>query len=174
MEFSLVTRTRQSVRAFEARQITDEQLAAVLDAAYNAPVGMGQFEKIQLIVVQSPEVIGKLEAIAGAAAGQEDFHPAYGAQTLIYVCEAAEDGELITGCNTGCIVENMLLAAVNEGLGGIYLMGMVQMANANPETAKLLGVPEGFRAVSAAGIGYPAAPVGVREVGARMATSYVK
>ncbi|MCD8144096.1 MAG: nitroreductase family protein [Oscillospiraceae bacterium] len=174
MEFNEVIRSRKSVRAYQSAQISDAQLQAVLEAAYNAPVGMGQFEKIHLTVVQNAEVIARLEAIAGAAAGQEDFHPSYGAPTLIYVSESTEDGELITGCNVGCIMENMQLAAVDQGLGSCYLMGMVQMAKGNPETAKLLGIPEGFCTVSAVALGYPVEENTQREVGARMETNYVK
>lgn len=174
MEFTNVTRTRQSVRAFKSQQISDAQLQAILDAAYNAPVGMGKFENFRLIVVQNADVIAKLEACGAAVVGEKDFHPSYGAPTLIYVCESTEDADLLTGANVGCIVENMLLAAVDQGLGGCYLMGMVQIPKDSPEPAKLLNVPEGFRPVSAVAVGYPVEPVSERQVGARIETSYVK
>lgn len=175
MEYSKVIRLRKSTRAFKPEQISDEALKAVLEAAYLAPVGMAEYEKIRLTVVQDQKVIARMEEIAAEAmGGQKDFHPAYGAQTLVYVSESTADGDMITGCNTGCIMENMMLAAVDQGLGTVYLMGMVQAPGPNPEIPQLLNLPEGFRPVSAVALGYAAEPAEEREVTEKIVTNYVK
>ncbi len=176
MEFKQVITSRCSVRAYQPQQIAPEQLQAVLEAAYNAPVGMREFDKLHLTVVQNPEIISRLVEIARGYAPEAiraEFDPTHGAPTLIYVSESVAHSDLMTGCNTGCVMENMLLAAFDQGLGSLYMMGMVQMPAANPEPARLLGLPEGFRPVSAVALGYPVEEIAPRAVGERIATNFV-
>ncbi len=176
MEFNKVIKLRKSVRAYRPEQITQEQLNAVLEAAHYAPVGMAQFDKLRLFVVQDPAIIAQLVEVAKGFAPphiQGEFDPTHGAPTLIYVAESTEHDTLITGCNVGCVMENMLLAAFDQGIGSLYLMGMVQMGNNSPIPAQLLGVPEGFRLVSAVALGYPVEEIAPRTQGNGIAVTYL-
>ena len=174
MEFKEVVKLRQSVRAFQPRQITEAQLQAVLEAAYHAPVAMGQTENIHLTVIQSPQVLDQLNAVFAETVGNPEAKPTYGAPTVIFVSAPKEKEDILNGANAAVVVENMLLAAANQGLGGVYLFGVSQATQGRPEPPQLLGLPQGFRTVSAIALGYPAVEVAPRELGVRFETNYVK
>ena len=164
MDFKDTCKMRRSVRAFKEEQITKEALQAVLDAAYLAPTGMGKYENLTLIVVQDADALAALKKeFAKTAPPGHGGDPTYGAPTLIYVCENASDNDVITFANAGVMMESMLLAAADNGLGGCYLLGCV-MANAtNHEIDRIIGLPEGFRPVSAIALGLPAEAADPRE-----------
>ena len=155
MEFRNVIARRQSVRSYQEKQITDEQLQTLLEAANAAPICMGQYDHVHLTVVQSPEVLAKINAKFAAAVGDEKAYPTYGAPTVIYVSNMASDEEVIVGANASCIIENMLLAATEMGLASVYLFGVSQVLLNDAEVAELLKLPAGFRTVSAIAVGYP-------------------
>lgn len=56
--------------------------------------------------------------------------------------------------NAACVIENMLIAATDAGVDSIYLWGAVQALARNPELCAKMGIPEGFKFVSAAALGY--------------------
>jgi nitroreductase len=174
MELTTAIKLRQSVRGFQDKQVSDEQVQAVLTAAQNAPVAMGDFARVHLTVVQNPQVLEKLNDIFAETVGNPEAYPTYGAPTLIVVSNTTEDEDILMGSDAGCIMENMLLAATEQGLGSCFLFGLVQATKDNAEIPQLLGLPEGFRAVSAIAMGYPAAPVAERQVGQRIETNYIK
>lgn len=154
MEFKNVLARRQSVRSYQKKQITESELKTLLEAANAAPVCLGQFDHVHLTVVQSPEVLARINAKFAAAVGDETACPTYGAPTVIYVSNQASDEEVIVGANASCIVENMLLAATDMGLACVYLFGVSQVLLNDEEVAGLLKLPEGFRTVSAIAVGY--------------------
>lgn len=174
MEFINAVTLRQSVRAFQPRQISDAQLQAVLKAAYHAPVAMGKVETVHLTVVQNPQVLEKLNAVFREVVGDPAAAPTYGAPTVIFVSAPAANEDILNGANAAVVVENMLLAAADQGLGGVYLFGISQATQGRPEPAQLLGLPEGFRTVSAAAIGYPVEEPAPRQLGVRFETNYVR
>ena len=156
MELKAAMQLRASCRAYQAQQITDAQLDAILDAAYLAPVGMGAFDDVKLVVVQDGAKLDRLNELAALSAGDPDMRPTYGAPTLVYVCLKEGMDDLLAGANAGCIMENMMLAAADEGLGSVYLFGVCRMLEGNEEAAGIIGVPEGYRPISAAAVGIPA------------------
>ena len=164
MELKTAMQYRASCRAYKDQQISDAQLEAILDAAYLAPVGMGSFENVQLVVLQDKDKLDQLNGLFQKAVGNPDAQPTYGAPTLIIVCEKKEMDDMISGSNAGCIIENMTLAACAEGLGSVYLRGMFGAMEDNEEANALFGTPEGYRAVSAAAVGIPAEEPVLREV----------
>lgn len=165
MEFKKTLALRQSVRAFTDEQITDEQLNTLIQAANAAPTCMGQYDRVHLTVVQNPDILKQLNEAFQKAVGDPEIQVTYGAPTLIYVSCNVEDEEIIKGADTGVIMENMLLAAADMGLGAVYLFGVSQVLFANDEIAALLQVPEGFRTVSAIAVGVAAGPMAERPLG---------
>jgi nitroreductase len=75
--------------------------------------------------------------------------------------------------NVGCIIENMLLAATDLGVGNIYLWGAANVVAKIPELQRELGIPEGFTPVSSAALGF-AAESGQeeKELGITLAINY--
>ncbi|MGN0204257.1 MAG: nitroreductase family protein [Coprococcus sp.] len=165
MEFKKTIAARQSVRAFTGEQITDEQLNTLIQAANAAPTCMGQYDRVHLTVVQNPEILRRINEAFQKAVGDPEIQVTYGAPTLIYVSGNVEDEEIIKGANAGVIMENMLLAAADMGLGAVYLFGVSQVLFADDEISALLQLPEGFRTVSAIAVGVAADPVAERPLG---------
>ena len=166
---------RQSVRSYKAQQITDAELNAVLSGAYLAPVAMGKYEDTKLLVVQDADVLNKLNDIAAKQFGDDKMRPTYGAPTLIYVLGKSDAEDILIGANAGVIMENMMIAATDAGLGSCYLFGVSQMLYKNEEVNALLNIPSGYRTVSAVALGYPADSLSERSVTAnKMDTLYIK
>ena len=158
MEFTKVLSLRQSNRAFTDEPLTEAQIDALLAAANAAPTCMGRFERLHLTVVQDKAVLDELNAMFQKTVGDPAACPTYGAPALIFVSNSLEDEEIIYGANASCVMENMLLAAVDQGLAGVYLFGISQALQGQERVAQLLQLPEGFRTVSAIAVGLPAQP----------------
>ena len=89
MEFEKLLRMRQSTRNYQDKQITQEQLKKILDAANRAPIGSNLYKDVHLTVVQDQNVLLKLceaawerfstrqkvEEIAGDTLARSDNHP---------------------------------------------------------------------------------------------------
>ncbi|MCD7886846.1 MAG: nitroreductase family protein [Clostridiales bacterium] len=163
MELTKAMRMRRSTRSYLPQQITDQQLAALLDAAYLSPTAMGRYDHLQLRVVQDPDVLNALNADFAAAIGNVDAHPTYGAPTVIFVLGSREDSEALLGANAACMVDQMSLAATDLGLGSVYLFGICNELKNSAQASALLRIPPQFRMVSALAVGVPAEPLTERE-----------
>ena len=164
MDFTKVLSPRQSNRAFTDEPLTEAQIDALLAAANAAPTCMGRFERLHLTVVQDKAVLDELNAMFQKTVGDPAACPTYGAPVLIFVSNSLEDEEIIYGANASCVMENMLLAAVDQGLAGVYLFGISQALQGQERVAQLLQLPEGFRTVSAIAVGHPAQPLEPRSL----------
>lgn len=169
MEFTKVLQLRRSTRSYRPEQISEEQLSAILAAAQSAPVGMGRFDRLQLVVVQDPELLEALNADYAASIDNEDARPTYGAPTVILVLEDRNDPDLLSGANAACIVEHMALAATNLGLGSVYLLGICRELQDKAHPAALLHIPSNFRMVSGIAIGTAVEPLTERAPQERLA-----
>ena len=151
---------RKSTRAFKAEQITDQKLNTIISAGCAAPVGMGAYETIHLTVLQNQNVMDEINTATAKAFGKPDLKPLYGAPTVVIVSSTKNTQfPKIEYANAACIIENMLLAATDLGLGSVYLMGIIAALNSSPNLLKKLDIPEGFIPVSAVALGYPVEPL---------------
>lgn len=153
MEFLNVIKNRQSCRAFADEQVTEEQLRQIIEAANAAPVGMGEYDKVHLSVIQNNDLIAKLEANAHNAIPAIPEHPMYGLTTAIAINCKNEDNPSMAFANASCIAENMMLAATDLGLGSIYIMAVPAAAQYNTELCHELKVPDGFAPHVIVGVG---------------------
>jgi nitroreductase len=167
--------SRRSTRNFKPEQITDEELHLILEAGQYAPSAMNQ-QSWHIVAVQNIDVLNKLTKTFKTVylnsgnprfetiAKTDNFNPFYNAPTYIMVFG---DEKAIAPTHDGCLaLENMLIAAEAQGIGGCWLHAM-NFIFKKPE-AKLiqdeLGNLEGYIPVGAIAIGYkavdanPAAP----------------
>jgi len=155
METMKAIAKRKSTRAFSPeRQITKADLDTILAAGCAAPVGMADYASLHLTVIQDRE---SLMAINKAVqdAFKMDRDVLYGAPTLVFVCASEQQkAPNIKYANAACVVENMLLAATDAGIDSVYLWGAANVVAGNPELCKQFGIPEGFKPVSSAALGY--------------------
>ena len=146
--------TRRSVRAYEPRQITEDELEAVLQAGLYAPCGMGS-QKVYFAAVQDKAVRDRLSAMNRAILGS-DSDPYYGAPTIVVVLA---DPERYTWVEDGsCALTAMMEAAHAVGLGSCWIHRARQRFD-SPEGKELLkqwGLPETLQGVGSLALGYPA------------------
>jgi nitroreductase len=149
---------RQSTRQFKPEQIPESALQTILEAGAAAPIGMGDYSSVHLTAVQDAALLKKISQTAATALGKSDSDPLYGAPTLIVV-SAKESSAGIELANAGCVVENILLAATDLGLGNVYIMGALLAFKADPALLPALKTPEGFKPVGSAAIGFAASAI---------------
>lgn len=172
MEFKQTLLKRKSTRKYEDRQVKDEEIRYVLDGAQLAPVGRGDFDTIQITVVQNEDFFEEIRALEGKS-GNKNSSPLYGAPTIIFVSSNRPE-DSISIADVACVVENMHLAATDIGLGSVYLWGFIQR-HRDKEAFKKLNLPESFLPMSALALGYPTEEILPKEtVENKISVNYVK
>ncbi len=146
---------RRSTRNFNPeKQVSKADLENILAAANAAPVGMADYPSLHLTVIRNQEALAKINQAARTMM-KVDRDILYGAPTLVLVCAADEQkAPNIQYANSACVVENMLLAATDADIDSVYLWGASTVVASNPELCKELEIPDGFKPVSAAALGY--------------------
>ncbi len=143
---------RQSIRAYQQKEVEPEKLEAILSAANRAP-SAGNLQAYQIYVIRKEEMKQKL---AEAAAGQNFLAQApvvlvfcsvperskekYGEKSVVYAMQDA--------CAAVC---NVMLAAVELGLGTCWVDAVIETLAAKAINAKNGHIPEVILP-----IGYPA------------------
>ncbi|MEE0742628.1 MAG: nitroreductase family protein [Emergencia sp.] len=165
---------RCSCKRYKADQISEKELNIVLQGANAAPIGMGNYQSVRLTVVQDQTLLAEIDREGAKFFGDLNLHPLYGAPTLIVVSGDMEDIELAM-CNVSCMIENMLIAATDIGLGSCYIRGNIKAIRNNRDICKQLKVPEGFLPCGAVILGYPAEMASERElVTDKFAVDYIR
>ena len=138
--------SRKSVRSYTGEKVSEELLQTILMAGQASPVGMGQYGNLHFTVIESPALLQKIDAAAGAMFGDPSRHPLYGAPTLILISVKAAGGEIgnVSYSNAAIAAHNMSLAAVDAGAGQCLIWGAVRALNDSPALVAELGLPDGF------------------------------
>ena len=134
--------SRKSIRAYTGEQIAEEELQAILKAAYAAAVGMAKYDTLHLTVIQDPALLAEIDRNAADFFNNPDAHPLYGAPTLIVV-STCENGN-VPSANVAMLVHSMALEAVELGIGHVDIYGATAGLAMNPDLVAKLGLPEGF------------------------------
>jgi len=144
---------RRSVRSFTKRDVSDEDVMRILDAARRAP-SAGNIQPWEFVIVRKHENKSRL----AAAAGYQEFI----AEAPVVIVVLADErrsgrGYGSRGVNLYCIqdtaaaTENMLLAACALGFGACWVGAFNERS-----VESILKTPEGVRAVAIVPIGHPA------------------
>ena len=150
---------RRSIRAFRKREVSNEDVARLIDAAVWAP-SAGNIQPWEFIIIRRPEL---KRAIVQAAWGQSFIEEA---PVVIVVC-ANEDrssqryGErgktLYCLEDTAAAIQNIHLAAYSLGLATCWIGAFQEQ-----EVRQILKVPHGIRPVAIVPVGYAAESVSPR------------
>ncbi len=147
MEFSEVLLKRQSVREYSDQPVPDEKLNAVLEAARVAQSG-GNRQQWKFVVVRDA---GKRKLLMQAANNQ----PHVG-QAPVVIAAVALDPIRMMMCDVpsyavdmGIAVENMALAAADQGLGTCWIGAFSQ-----EKAREVLGVPDKYKVAALLLLGY--------------------
>ena len=162
---------RRTIRQF-ARAATEEQLNRIITAATLSPSSQNK-QNWEFIIVDDPALIEKISEIKfllsrgkprkekvsadqeAAAQRQKDSFANAGLVLVFH------DSKLADAAGIWCSIENMLLAAVAEGLGArIARFG----GDSAADVKKLVNAPEGTELVAAISVGVPAEVPGPRSL----------
>ena len=171
MEFRELIQKRHSVREFLPDPVDHEQLERVIRVAESAPssqnaqpwrffVTTGEMRlRLGRVIAQTTIHLSEYMDVLGPS-GYEDAARWYSelgkAPVLIAVASPfAEDklAKLNRHLSVGAAIENLLLAAVDEGLAACNITYSHWVED---EIADLLGVPEEWEVLSVVAIGHPA------------------
>jgi nitroreductase len=150
---------RRSVRDYDPdKQITNDNLNILLDAAKNAPVGKGIYRDLHLSVLQSTDVIKKIISKCSNSSIPHLINPFYNAPTIIAICQRNFD-KFAPLCyqNAGCIGQTIMLAATSLKIDSIYIYGIVPkfIEDKTGELTRLLKTPnDEFVPVAFIALGY--------------------
>ena len=148
---------RKSVRSFRDQKVEAEKIESLLRAAMRAPSGING-QPWEFVVVDDREVLNAMLKLSPPARALQT------APVAIVVLEKTipfrvEKGlDWLNPQDLGACTENILLQAVEEGLGAGW-MGVGPGTEGQAALGKLLNLPEGLKPYSIVGVGYPAEDV---------------
>ncbi len=146
-------KSRRSVRAFTQKNVSEEEVEKLIDAARWAP-SAGNIQPWEFIVVRKPETKRKLSIAALDQTFIEE------APVVIVVCAnqirsgrgyGARGIHLYCLQDTAAATQNLLLAACARDLATCWIGAFRE-----EEARKALNLPEGIRPVAIIPLGYPA------------------
>ena len=173
MEFAEVVRRRRMIRRFDRRPVPTDVMDRILEAGRRAP-SAGFSQGLELLVLDTPEMIAEFWAITrDNEFPWEDEDIAVGPTVLVlplpdkarYIARYSEEDKIAFGMDeeerwpvhfwdidAAMSAMLMLLAAVDEGLGGWYF----GITNGERALLDRFGVPADLRPIGIIGFGYRA------------------
>ena len=186
MEFCEVLEKRRTYRDFSSRQVCDEVLKKIINAAFKAPTN-DHLRQFEFVVVRGRENIARLVAplAKNMAAfkdlvfevdetGDEDkmamfadalpkqqkmlmesgllIIPFY-RQMQCSLLKPVDQSSLNYFASAWCALENMLLAATNEGLGAVF---HIPVGDEAEKIKEIVRAPAGYEFLCLLSVGYPA------------------
>jgi nitroreductase len=150
MEFMEVVRSRRSIRQYIPKDMPEDKLATILEAARLAPSG-GNRQPWKFIVIKEQEMKVK---VAEACSNQRWMGDA---SVIIVGCWLPMPGRENMSCarDVTMAMEHIVLAAVNEGFGTCWIGASGERAHA---LRSLLRIPPDVGINASITIGYAAAP----------------
>ena len=148
-----IIKGRFSVRHYESRKVSEDDLNTVIEAA-RCSQSAKNLQDWRFVVVT--------DAKRRAALAEAANHQKFVAQAPLVIAACAEtDGHLMR-CGQPCYpidvaiaIDHMTLQAVAEGLGTCWIGAFYE-----EPTKKILGIPDEIRVVELLTVGYPASPPG--------------
>lgn len=116
MEFTKVITDRETVRKFDGRKPSEEQLMNILEAGRIAPTAHND-QPQRVYVLESADALKKMD----------EAHPCrYNAETVLMVCADKDvalelNGKSSYEVDASIVATHMLLAAYNEGVDSVWL-----------------------------------------------------
>ena len=150
MEFSELVTKRYSVRAYKPDPVEEEKLQQVLEAARLAPTAANR-QPFQLVVIHT-------------AGREEEMKRIYGrdwfVQAPVIICACGipsqgwvrgSDGKNYTDVDVSIVMDHLILAAANLGLGTCWIAAF------DPSAAReVLGLPDDVEPIAFTPLGYAA------------------
>ncbi len=145
--------SRRTIRRFKPDPIDRPVLEKIVDAGRLAP-SAGNMQPLEFVAVVDREIRRRIfPCLRWAAYIAPEGTPKLGEEPTAYVFSLANLSVREKGYeyDVGAALENMILAAWEEGIGSCWLISIERA-----KIAKILGVPEGYKIDSVLALGYPA------------------
>jgi len=152
MEVSEAIRRRRSIRRFRQEQVPLPVLQKLVEAARLAPSG-GNLQPWEFIIVHEAMLLPKVfSTLAWAGYIAPEGTPPEGKRPAAYIValQNTSVNPRTPVADLAAAIENILLQAVEEGLGSCWI-GSVK----REKLAELLSIPEGYVIDSVVALGYP-------------------
>lgn len=149
MEFSELIRARYSVRAYKPDPVEDRKLERVLEAARLAPTAANR-QPFQLLVIHTQ---GREEEL------YDIYNKVWFVEPPLLICAVGlpergwtrRDGKSYVDVDVAIVMDHLILAAANEGLGTCWVGAF------DPGAARdVLGLPDDVEPIAFTPLGYPA------------------
>ncbi len=161
MTLSDVILARRTIRQFKPDPIAREVLVKLVDAGRLAP-SAANLQPLEYIVVDDREKCGRVfPCLKWAAYIAPKGNPLPGqepAACIVVLVNTAVRDKMFE-YDVGAAVENMIVAALAEGVGSCWLISVDR-----EKAAEVLGVPPGYRIDSVLALGRPAETPVVEEL----------
>lgn len=144
---------RRTIRRFRPEPVARELLERLVDAGRLAP-SAANLQPLEFIVVDGTGPRAEIfPCLKWAAYIAPEGDPKPGEEPAAYVVTLANTKvrEMMFEYDVGAAMENMILAALAEGVGSCWLLSIDR-----DKLRQVLGVPEVFRVDSVLALGYPA------------------
>jgi nitroreductase len=149
MTFLELARTRCSIRGYKPDPVEPEKLEQVLEAARLAPTA-GNRQRFKLIVIHTD---GREEELRRIYDRDWFVEPPLVICACRYPMDPARQRKDYTDVDVGIVVDHLILAAAELGLGTCWIGAYDPVA-----AREILGLPDEVEPVVFTPLGYPAAP----------------
>jgi nitroreductase len=160
-----IIKNRRSIRNYKAKQISDADLQALLEAALDAPNARNQ-QKWHFTVIQNKDIVDKMVAAIKEGIMKEGndflkeraktpgYHTFYHAPTVILI--SADQKAQFTQLDCGAAAQNIIIAAESLSLNSCFVVsaGFAFKSEKGDEFRKQLSIPEGYHHVCSVVVGY--------------------
>lgn len=155
-------KSRRSVRKYLDKQIKDEELEKILDAAIYAPTGHYD-QPWFFTIIQNQEMINEINEGAkeymrgidvewmAQMARAENFHIFHRAPTVLLVSARKDATTPMADCSAA--VQNMLLAAESLDIGSCWI-GFAKFHFLSEVNRKKFDIPDGYEVYYGVSLGY--------------------
>lgn len=145
--------SRRSVRSYQPKQITDEELNIILKAGTYAPSAMNQ-QSSHFTVIQNEELMKELVAL-GKEVREQDTNPFYDAPTVVLVF--AKKDNIAPVQDASLAIQNMFLASASLNIGSCWIncVNRIFSTDKGKEFQRRIGVSEEYMSVGSCILGYP-------------------
>ncbi len=151
-DFLDLIKKRRTIRQFKPDEIPDRILIKVVDAGRLAP-SAANLQPLEFVVVKEPEQRKKIFSCLRWAAyisPAGDPKPGHEPAAYVVILVNTEVRDKGYEYDVGAAAENIILAALTQGLGSCWLISVDREA-----VRSILSVPDKYRIDSVIALGYP-------------------
>lgn len=148
---------RKSIRSFADKAVEPEKVEQLLRAAMRAPSGING-QPWEFVVMNDKEALAAMQKLSPGGRALQSAPMAIVVLEKEIPFRTEKRLTWLTPQDLGACTENILLQAVEEGLGACW-MGVGPGTPGQAALSQLLQLPEGIKPYSIVAVGYPAEDV---------------